>query len=51
MTVRGAFIPEQQTAIFLDVEGTLLEIAPTPDAVRVPASLRNTLQLATARDA
>src|SRR5690349_21217031 len=50
MTLRGAFIPERNIALFLDVDGTLIEIASTPDAVRVPAALRNTLQLATARE-
>lgn len=50
MTLRGAFIPERNIALFLDVDGTLLEIAATPDAVRVPAALRNTLQLAAARE-
>lgn len=30
--------------LFLDVDGTLLEIAPTPDAVRVEDSLRHLLQ-------
>jgi trehalose 6-phosphate phosphatase len=50
MTLRGAFIPDRNIALFLDVDGTLLEIASTPDAVKVPASLRNTLQLAAARE-
>lgn len=50
MTLRGAFIPERNIALFLDVDGTLLEIAATPDAVKVPAALRNTLQLAAARE-
>jgi trehalose 6-phosphate phosphatase len=45
MSTRAAFIREEQIAMFLDVDGTLLEIAATPDRVRVPASLRNTLQL------
>ncbi len=48
--MRGRFIPEQDLALFLDVDGTLLEIAATPDAVRVPAALRNTLELATQRE-
>src|SRR5271169_5618011 len=30
-------------AILLDVDGTILDIAPTPEQVRVPASLRETL--------
>jgi trehalose 6-phosphate phosphatase len=46
MTLRAPFIPENNIALFLDVDGTLLELAPTPDAVKVPASLRNTLHLA-----
>jgi trehalose 6-phosphate phosphatase len=50
MTLRGAFIPECNIALFLDVDGTLLEIAATPDSVRVPAALRNTLRLASARE-
>jgi len=50
MTLRGAFIPDRNIALFLDVDGTLLEIASTPDAVKVPAALRNTLQLAAARE-
>jgi trehalose 6-phosphate phosphatase len=50
MTLRGTFIPERNIALFLDVDGTLIEIASTPDAVRVPAALRNTLQLAAARE-
>jgi trehalose 6-phosphate phosphatase len=51
MTLRGTFIPERNIALFLDVDGTLLEIASTPDAVKVPAALRNTLQLAASREA
>lgn len=50
MTLRGRFIPDQDLALFLDVDGTLLEIAATPDAVRVPAALRNTLELAAQRE-
>jgi trehalose 6-phosphate phosphatase len=30
-------------AVLLDIDGTILDIAPTPDAVIVPASLRETL--------
>ena len=33
----------REIAVLLDVDGTLLDIAPTPDAVVVPASLRQTL--------
>lgn len=50
MTLRAAFVPERNIALFLDVDGTLLEIAATPDAVKAPAALRNTLQLAAARN-
>ncbi len=50
MTLRGPFIPDHNIALFLDVDGTLLEIASTPDSVKVPAALRNTLHLAAARE-
>lgn len=50
MTLRGPFIPERNIALFLDVDGTLLEIASTPNTVKVPAALRNTLHLAAARE-
>lgn len=50
MTLRGPFLPEHNLALFLDIDGTLLEIAPTPDAVVVPAALRNTLRLAAERE-
>ena len=50
MSLRGSFIPHSNIALFLDVDGTLLEIAATPAAVRVPAALRNTLQLAAKRE-
>jgi trehalose-6-phosphatase len=49
MSLRGSFIPHTNVALFLDVDGTLLEIAATPADVRVPAALRNTLQLAAKR--
>ena len=45
MSSRATFIRDEPLALFLDVDGTLLEIAATPDLVRVPASLRNTLQI------
>lgn len=50
MSLRGSFIPHTDIALFLDVDGTLLEIAATPAAVRVPAALRNTLHLASKRE-
>jgi trehalose 6-phosphate phosphatase len=49
MSARGAFVRGEDLALFLDVDGTLLEIASTPDRVRVPASLRNTLHLSFTR--
>lgn len=36
-------VPNTEWALFLDVDGTLLEIAPTPDGVRVPARLKSLL--------
>ncbi|HEU5136829.1 MAG TPA: trehalose-phosphatase [Steroidobacteraceae bacterium] len=50
MSLRGSFLPQANIALFLDVDGTLLEIAATPWSVRVPAALRNTLQLASRRE-
>lgn len=50
MTLRGRFIPDRALALFLDVDGTLLELAASPEAVRVPAALRNTLELSFQRE-
>ena len=36
--------PPGSTALLLDLDGTLLDIAPTPDAVRVPDGLADTLR-------
>ena len=40
-----ALVPDivAEWALFLDVDGTLLEIAPTPDATTVPAGLKELL--------
>ncbi|HEX4112285.1 MAG TPA: trehalose-phosphatase [Stellaceae bacterium] len=35
--------PRQDWALFLDLDGTLIDFAPTPDGVVVPAELRDTL--------
>lgn len=43
MNLDCAPTPERSWALFLDVDGTLLEIAETPDAVRVPARLKEVL--------
>jgi trehalose 6-phosphate phosphatase len=50
MSTRASFLRESALALFLDVDGTLVELAATPDLVRVPAALRNTLQLARERE-
>ena len=50
MSARAAFIRDELLALLLDVDGTLLEIAATPDRVRVPAAVRNTLQLTFERE-
>jgi trehalose 6-phosphate phosphatase len=34
-----AFLPLHDTAFFFDFDGTLVELAPTPDSIHVPASL------------
>ena len=46
------FMPDlRKTALLLDVDGTIVDIAPKPDAVRVPASLKDSLsRLAAATD-
>jgi trehalose 6-phosphate phosphatase len=36
-------VPAHETALFLDIDGTLLDIAPLPDAVSVPKGLCETL--------
>ncbi|HEY4471102.1 MAG TPA: trehalose-phosphatase, partial [Stellaceae bacterium] len=49
MTAPPALDP--QAALFVDVDGTLLEIAPGPDLVQVPPSLPDLLlRLSTERD-
>ncbi len=35
--------PQRDWALFFDIDGTLLDLAPTPDAVIVPATLRDDL--------
>ncbi len=41
-------LPQSDWALFLDIDGTLLDIAETPEAVVVPAALRDHLRLAAA---
>ncbi|PZN30490.1 MAG: trehalose-phosphatase [Proteobacteria bacterium] len=43
MSVDAASFPERP-AVFLDFDGTLVDIAPTPQAVHVPDSLKRTLR-------
>lgn len=42
--MRDAPAPQTHWCLFLDVDGTLLEIAPTPDAVRVEEALKQLLR-------
>jgi trehalose 6-phosphate phosphatase len=42
-TIQPPVVNLRETAVLLDIDGTILDIAPTPSAVRVPASLRRTL--------
>jgi trehalose 6-phosphate phosphatase len=49
MPLRSAPAPERNLALFLDVDGTLLEIAATPLDVKVSPALRKTLMTASAR--
>jgi trehalose 6-phosphate phosphatase len=39
----GLLANADEWALFIDIDGTLLDMAPTPDAVRVPAGLVETL--------
>jgi trehalose 6-phosphate phosphatase len=50
MVANGAWVSERAIALFLDVDGTLLEIAASPDAVAMPAGLRELLGRASARE-
>src|SRR5712672_3336724 len=49
MELAHAAVPKRDIALFLDVDGTLLEIAATPHAVKVPPTLRDQLRLAALR--
>jgi trehalose 6-phosphate phosphatase len=42
--VQAEPIDYRKTAILLDIDGTLLDLAPTPHDVRVPSTLRKTLE-------
>lgn len=44
--LQNDFIAERKLALFLDFDGTLVDIATTPDAVVVPDSLKHNLALA-----
>lgn len=44
LTTRGPLL-DRHVALFLDIDGTLLDIAPTPGEVRVPDGLCRALQL------
>ncbi len=48
-TFAGEAALPHDAALFLDLDGTLLDIAPTPDAVRVPARLTDNLRRLRAR--
>ena len=49
MVLLSALAGVPNSALFLDVDCTLLEIAATPDAVEVSDALRSTLQRAARR--
>jgi trehalose 6-phosphate phosphatase len=48
--VSGLPVRDRPWALFLDVDGTLLDIVDRPDAVRVPADLGRTLEAAAERE-
>ena len=49
MSQRFALPPFDQTALLLDMDGTLIDIAPTPDAVVAPAEMLESLRRLRAR--
>jgi trehalose 6-phosphate phosphatase len=50
MTARDIFVPKAETiSLFLDVDGTLIDLAPTPDAVVVSKALIEELSIAADR--